>query len=163
MLTTAEIIDKLPAVHVVVTGGEPTIHRLDSLFSALHLSGHFVQLETSGLNPLHLQRPDWITWSPKHSLDYEADEMYWREAHEVKFVVDEHFGSGVLAHFYNVLETMRTSSGGREWPVVTLMPEGCPPKSHNIHLAMKIVKEACEWGYHDTRITDRLQFRWDIP
>jgi 7-carboxy-7-deazaguanine synthase len=60
------------AAFVVITGGEPLHHRLDSLCSALSLAtasadrphGLPLHLETSGVDPLS-GRFDWITLSPK--------------------------------------------------------------------------------------------------
>ena len=49
---------------VVLTGGEPAIHDLRPLTTALHAAGLRVHLETSGAFPLRGEF-DWITLSPK--------------------------------------------------------------------------------------------------
>lgn len=53
-----------PARIVVITGGEPLMHNLDSLTSALQEAGLKTHIETSGAHPLS-GRWDWICLSPK--------------------------------------------------------------------------------------------------
>lgn len=53
-----------PAPLVIITGGEPLLHQLDSLTSALKAIGKQVHLETSGSSPLS-GNFDWICVSPK--------------------------------------------------------------------------------------------------
>ncbi|RYZ20568.1 MAG: 7-carboxy-7-deazaguanine synthase QueE, partial [Chitinophagaceae bacterium] len=53
-----------PAQIVVITGGEPLLHDLTTLTSALHKAGLRVYIETSGSSPLSGEL-DWITLSPK--------------------------------------------------------------------------------------------------
>jgi 7-carboxy-7-deazaguanine synthase len=49
---------------VVITGGEPLMHPLDELTSALHKAGLKTHIETSGAHPLS-GTWDWICLSPK--------------------------------------------------------------------------------------------------
>ncbi len=71
--------------HIVVTGGEPTIHDLSFLVEALQTRGYFVQIETAGIGPLPTVRPDWITFSPKR---FKAPlETYYAEADELKVII----------------------------------------------------------------------------
>jgi 7-carboxy-7-deazaguanine synthase len=49
---------------VVITGGEPAVHDLTELTTALSHSFHQVHIETSGAYPLK-GKFDWITLSPK--------------------------------------------------------------------------------------------------
>ncbi|MGE5107062.1 MAG: 7-carboxy-7-deazaguanine synthase QueE [Sphingobacteriales bacterium] len=49
---------------VVITGGEPLMHNLDSLTAALHKAGFQTNIETSGAHPLSGEW-DWICLSPK--------------------------------------------------------------------------------------------------
>lgn len=49
---------------VVVTGGEPTMHRLEPLVNGLHEAALTVHLETSGAYPI-TGSFDWVTLSPK--------------------------------------------------------------------------------------------------
>lgn len=78
-------IKQTPARHVVLTGGEPTMHPLAPLIQTLQKQGFFVQIETSGAYPPPAVLPDWITFSPKrfkppHSAWYAA-------ASELKVVI----------------------------------------------------------------------------
>ena len=65
--TVEDIISEIsvsPAVNIVITGGEPLLHNLDPLCSALRTSGYNIFLETSGTHPLSGDF-DWICLSPK--------------------------------------------------------------------------------------------------
>ena len=55
---------KYPSKMVIVTGGEPTMHQLDSLTESLHKKGFATHIETSGSSPLTGDW-DWICLSPK--------------------------------------------------------------------------------------------------
>ena len=57
-------VEKTPADIVVVTGGEPLMHNLDSLTKELQQAGCKTHLETSGAYPLS-GHWDWICLSPK--------------------------------------------------------------------------------------------------
>ncbi len=65
--TIQEIVSKAkenPARLAVITGGEPTLHRLDTLTSELKKEGFATHIETSGSSPL-TGAWDWICLSPK--------------------------------------------------------------------------------------------------
>jgi 7-carboxy-7-deazaguanine synthase len=49
---------------IVITGGEPLMHDLDALTTALHNEGYETNIETSGAHPLSGEW-DWICLSPK--------------------------------------------------------------------------------------------------
>jgi organic radical activating enzyme len=59
-----EIPQNAPLPLVVITGGEPLMHQLGPLTSALQQKGFSINMETSGSSPLsgHI---DWICLSPK--------------------------------------------------------------------------------------------------
>ncbi len=57
-------ITATPAKLVVVTGGEPLLHDLSALTTALHAAGLQTNIETSGSSPLSGDW-DWICLSPK--------------------------------------------------------------------------------------------------
>lgn len=57
-------VKKTAAKIVVITGGEPLIHSLDELTSALHQKGLACHLETSGAHPFSGEW-DWVCLSPK--------------------------------------------------------------------------------------------------
>lgn len=61
-LTTTVL--KTPAELVVITGGEPLMHNLDNLTSALQAAGLKTNIETSGAHPLSGSW-DWICLSLK--------------------------------------------------------------------------------------------------
>lgn len=59
-----DAIKSTPADLVVITGGEPLMHPLDELTTALHQAGLQTNIETSGSHPLS-GHWDWICLSPK--------------------------------------------------------------------------------------------------
>lgn len=69
-----------PSPLVIITGGEPLLHSLDSLTNALKGAGKQVHLETSGSSPLS-GNFDWICVSPKKfkaplpEVLHQADEL----------------------------------------------------------------------------------------
>lgn len=66
-LTEEEIVDEVnrfPASHVVITGGEPGLQLTASLVDRFHAAGKFVQIETNGTCMLP-EEIDWVTCSPK--------------------------------------------------------------------------------------------------
>ena len=61
----AEVL-RYPSIHVVITGGEPTIQLTPSLVNLLHQHGRYVMMETNGtLTLAEGCQVDWITCSPK--------------------------------------------------------------------------------------------------
>ncbi len=67
VMTTEEIVN-IAAQHegriAVITGGEPAMHDLTALCSALHEAGFQTHIETSGSSPM-VGDLDWVTLSPK--------------------------------------------------------------------------------------------------
>lgn len=57
-------VQQTPAEIVVITGGEPLMHDLETLTQRLKLAGYRTHLETSGAHPLS-GTWDWICLSPK--------------------------------------------------------------------------------------------------
>lgn len=74
-----------PARHVVLTGGEPTLHPLGRLVETFQAAGYLVQLETSGTCPLPEPCPDWVTFSPKRFK--QPLSQYYEHASELKVVI----------------------------------------------------------------------------
>jgi organic radical activating enzyme len=67
LLSDAEMvaeIEKYPARHVVLTGGEPALFVTQDLVDLLHAKGKYIQIETNGTIALP-RNIDWITCSPK--------------------------------------------------------------------------------------------------
>ena len=87
VLSVAELLELVRASKtkiVVITGGEPLMHDLEGLTSALHENGYQVHIETSGAWPLSGDL-DWICLSPKK---FKAPlEAVIPLAHELKVVV----------------------------------------------------------------------------
>ncbi len=79
------LVSATPARHVVITGGEPTLHPLGELVGTLQAAGYFVQLETSGAHPLPEPCPDWVTFSPKRFKP--PLPSYYQRASELKVVI----------------------------------------------------------------------------
>jgi len=73
-----------PSKIAIVTGGEPLLHSLDTLTTALHEAGFQTHLETSGSSPLSGDW-DWICLSPKKFKAPLADCL--PNASELKVVV----------------------------------------------------------------------------
>ena len=69
---------------VVITGGEPLMHPLDSLTSALKEKGIRTHIETSGAHAVS-GNWDWITFSPKKFKEPVKD--IYPLAHELKIIV----------------------------------------------------------------------------
>lgn len=68
----------------VITGGEPTIHSLSELTSALHQISIRTHIETSGTSPLTGDW-DWITFSPKRFKKPLSD--YYLKSNELKIII----------------------------------------------------------------------------
>ena len=77
-------IEKTPAKLVVITGGEPLMHNLAALTTALHAKGLETNIETSGAHPLSGSW-DWICLSPK-KFKLPLEENY-QKAHELKMII----------------------------------------------------------------------------
>ncbi len=69
---------------VVITGGEPLMHQLDELTTALRAKGFKTHIETSGAHPLSGEW-DWICLSPK-KFKKPLDAIYG-QADELKCIV----------------------------------------------------------------------------
>jgi organic radical activating enzyme len=158
-MTVDEIIAACKPIRplVVVTGGEPTLYDLDELFVELRDVGQTlwshdfrIQLETSGQNKLKGARtPDFLTWSPKANLKYDAPKSIKAQAFEVKWVVDDILD----LHLVEVVMQEVNAVSARN-PVCVLMPEGTPPSQAHVDKAMAWIARHPDWRYGD-----RLQFR----
>lgn len=145
---------------VVITGGEPTLYDLDELIHQLRSGGQNrwgydfrIQLETSGQNNLKGRyTPDFLTWSPKANLEFNAPKSIKAQAAEVKWVVD-----GALK-LQTVESRMReVDSLSPRFATCVLMPEGTPPSQEYIVKALSWLDKHPDWRY-----SDRLQFRLGI-
>ena len=75
---------KHPGRLAVITGGEPTMHNLTELTSALKQAGFQTNIETSGVYPL-TGTWDWICFSPKKFKSPDAD--IYEQADELKAII----------------------------------------------------------------------------
>lgn len=75
--------------HVVITGGEPCTYDLTELTTALVITGHSVQVETSGTYPIRVHKDTWVTLSPK--IDMPGRKVVMKDsilrANEIKYPV----------------------------------------------------------------------------
>lgn len=77
-------VKKTPAAMVVITGGEPLMHSLDTLTRTFREAGLQLNIETSGAHPVSGSW-DWICLSPKK---FKAPlEPVCKLAHELKVVI----------------------------------------------------------------------------
>ena len=95
----AQLLAELKSPRVVISGGEPFIHRnLPELVAALLACGKQVCIETSGACWQDISPLAWITLSPKEHVSpkYPVQEIFWKRANEIKLVV----GTGAELDFY---------------------------------------------------------------
>lgn len=145
---------------VVVTGGEPTIYNLDALFSILRKVGQDlwhhdfrIQIETSGQNDFKGEiRPDFVTWSPKRNLSFDAPTEIKQLTTEVKWVVDDDLSIDDVARRMGEVYLL-----ARRRPLCILMPEGTPPSKEHVDKALLWLSEHPNWRYGD-----RLQWRLGV-
>lgn len=78
----------LPARHVVLTGGEPSLFATARLVRLLHERGKFVAIETNGTRTLP-EGIDWVTLSPKEHAVGTAARPAITECDELKVVCGE--------------------------------------------------------------------------
>lgn len=86
----AELLAELKSPRVVISGGEPFIHKnLQKLIEALLEFGKQVSIETSGSYWLEVAPQAWITLSPKEHVSpkYPVQEKFWTRANEIKLVI----------------------------------------------------------------------------
>ena len=105
-MTVTEIVGiaaGFPGRIAVITGGEPAMHDLTALCSALHNAGFATHIETSGAYPLS-GKLDWVTLSPKKFkapvdaalseadelkvVVYHPSDLKWAEEHAQKVSAD---------------------------------------------------------------------------
>jgi 7-carboxy-7-deazaguanine synthase len=95
----AQLLAQLQSPRVVITGGEPFIHRdLPELVEALLQADKQVSIETSGACWQDVSPQAWITLSPKEHVNpkYPVQERFWTRANEIKLVVS----TGEEVEFY---------------------------------------------------------------
>jgi 7-carboxy-7-deazaguanine synthase len=159
--TVQEILSHVTHTHVVITGGEPTMYDLDGLLVPLQANKHYVQLETSGQNGIKGNVwPDWVTWSPKENLNWQAAFDIKDNASEVKWVVDENLEWDTVKDLFNwYMQRAGSSNQGRLFPHFVLMPEGCPPRIEMVKKTLEWLRMLDPWEERFFRYGDRIQYR----
>ena len=153
-----DIVTQIQHPHVVITGGEPTIWNLDELMYGIRVHTNdscFIQVESSGQKKFKGNLfADWVTWSPKKNLDFDAPDDFLLFVDEVKFVVDADFS---FADVDGVLERVRNYLA-KDIKTICFMAEGCPPSVESLQKALEFAKE-----YNGVAgrvmVGDRLQYR----
>lgn len=85
-----ELLTQLKSPRVVITGGEPFIHKnLPDLVQVLLEFGKQVSIETSGSYWQEILPQAWITLSPKQHVNpkFPVQEQFWGRANEIKLVI----------------------------------------------------------------------------
>ncbi|MDJ0555133.1 MAG: 7-carboxy-7-deazaguanine synthase QueE [Microcoleaceae cyanobacterium MO_207.B10] len=97
-----ELIDELFSPRVVISGGEPFIHKqLPALVKKIEASSRKVSIETSGCYWQNISSQAWITLSPKQHISpkYPVLPQMWERANEIKLVIE----TGKELEFYSNL------------------------------------------------------------
>ncbi|MCL2925229.1 MAG: 7-carboxy-7-deazaguanine synthase QueE [Trichodesmium sp. MAG_R04] len=98
--TFDELINELFSSRVVISGGEPFIHKqLPALVNRIEATGRQVSIETSGCYWQNISPKTWVTLSPKQHISpkYPILELMWTRASEVKLVIE----TGQELEFYS--------------------------------------------------------------
>lgn len=106
--TLTELLSQLVSPRVVISGGEPFIHKnLPVLCQAIIDSGRHVHIETSGAFWVD-NLPDrvWVTLSPKThvSPSYPVDIKMWNRANELKLVISDGSEIDFYLHYFENLQ-----------------------------------------------------------
>lgn len=86
------LLNELKSPRVVVSGGEPFIHKnLPDLLQSLLDNGRQVHLETSGSHWQKIPSQVWLTLSPKEHLNpqYPVQNQWWTRANEIKLIISQ--------------------------------------------------------------------------
>lgn len=124
----AREVDKYPAQHVVITGGEPALQITASLVERLQDGDRMVQIETNGTQALPDGcEPDWVTCSPKFGYCSKA-ELRIEHIDELKVVfdgkTDMNIYDGIDAEEYS-LQPCDTGNGERNREIMKAAIEYC--------------------------------------
>lgn len=86
-LSFDEVLERIkvyPSMHVIITGGEPSIYNLNGFIEYLQAYMYSVAVETNGYNFSNISNANWVTYSPK---EWNTIEKHGYD--EVKFVVSK--------------------------------------------------------------------------
>lgn len=132
-----QIIQQVRSRRVVISGGEPLIHRqLAGLIQALGRKTEKVHIETSGA--FWQELPDcWVTLSPKQHVSprYPVQTHFWERANEIKIVISR----GDEIDFYaQHLQSVRSP--------VYLQPEWTE-RDRTVPLTLELVKQNPDYRF----------------
>jgi organic radical activating enzyme len=91
MRTFDELINELFSPRIVISGGEPFIHKqLPALVNKIEATGRQISIETSGCYWQDISENTWITLSPKQHISskYPVVPQMWERANEIKLVIE---------------------------------------------------------------------------
>ncbi len=134
LLTVESIIDKVKITNapiVIITGGEPLLHDLNSLTIELKKIGKKVHLETSGTHPFSGSF-DWVTFSPKPYK--KIHESIYAQANELKVIV---------ANQEDLLWANSQANQVSDDVILYLQPEWNSPQSQG--LIFEYIKQNPQW------------------
>ena len=105
------------AKHIVITGGEPCMHDLLPLTTALVATGFSVQIETSGTFPVRVHDDVFVTVSPKINMPgkYPILAEALLRADEIKHAI-------AMQKHIDELDTLLASVELTQQPVIFLQP-----------------------------------------
>ena len=130
LMTFQEIVDQIPdgIHHVVITGGEPTLHsNLPDLVYFLASTGYDIHIETSGNHHkvlrevLHIAPWTWVTISPKYFATPQDGIDVLLLADEVKWIIIEKSDLDMVDNMWVRIENARRG----EAPLFYLQPVSC--------------------------------------
>jgi 7-carboxy-7-deazaguanine synthase len=155
-----DIMQQIQSPHVIITGGEPLIWDLDALIKGVWARGGVVQVETSGWCDFKGKViPEYITWSPKNNLQWDAPVSFKRRAlNEIKWVVDSELTLNTVIREFEWQSNHAVTPFNPTPPVFCLMPEGSPPKPENIKKALQWLEEVPFAYRRDFRFSHRMQY-----
>lgn len=115
--TIQTLLNELQSPRVVISGGEPMMHRgLPELIAAIESSDRSVSIETSGSYWQDISSSTWVTLSPKEHLNrsFPVISQWWQRANEIKLVIS----TGQELTFYE-----RYLNHADSHPLIFLQPE----------------------------------------
>lgn len=156
-MTAQEIVDALHAsnpyttahpIRIVLTGGEPTIHKLVYLLKHLKavLDNPLIHIETNGTSRnvedwYNKDLIDWITLSPKPDFGKTVLEI----AHEIKLIVDKDTQESTLIEWEDKVRSLYKLD---EPPYLYIQP--CDPHDEtqyqeNLSRALELIQRRPKW------------------
>ncbi|PPI86394.1 7-carboxy-7-deazaguanine synthase QueE [Candidatus Pantoea edessiphila] len=115
------------ANHIVITGGEPSMHDLRPLTIFLEKNGFYCQLETSGTYAINCSEKTWVTVSPK--LDLKSDNKTLMKSlirsDEIKYLVNSELD-------IEILDKLLLNINDDKKRIISLQPISCNSIATNI-------------------------------